>query len=173
MYKYFLLVAFDGCEAGSLLVAMTSRRPSRESNQHSPDKKEVFQDRHSNEVKDTEQQLKIKRGTFQGLPDQAHFARYLTVLAEQLLHTIKTKKIFIHWILYLCVLVISDFLWSDEIISFLLMWGECLLRGNWSEAVHYMVHTTWVGDISISIWCCCGVCLCWGCPLHSAIADTL
>ena len=110
MYKYFLLVAFDGCEAGSLLVAMTSRRPSRESNQHSPDKKEVFQDGHSNEVKDTEQQLKIKRGTFQGLPDQAHFARYLTVLAEQLLHTIKTKKIFIHWILYLCVLVISDFL---------------------------------------------------------------
>ena len=39
MYKYFLLVAFDGCEAGSLLVAMTSRSPSRESNQHSPDKK--------------------------------------------------------------------------------------------------------------------------------------
>ena len=110
MYKYFLLVAFDGCEAGSLLVAMTSRRPSRESNQHSPDKKEVFQDRHNNEVKDTEQQLKIKRGTLQGLPDQAHLARYLTVLAEQLLHTIKTKKIFIHWILYLCVLVISDFL---------------------------------------------------------------
>ena len=99
MYKYFLLVAFDGCEAGSLLVAMTSRRPSRESNQHSPDKKEVFQDGH-NEVKDTEQQLKIKRGTLQGLPDQAHLARYLTVLAEQLLH----------WILYLCVLVISDFL---------------------------------------------------------------
>ena len=124
-------------------------------------KKEVSQDGH-NEVKDTEQQLKIKRGTFQGLPDQAHFARYLTVLAEQLLH----------WILYLCVLMISDFLWSDEIISFLLMWRECLLRGNWSEAVHYMVHTTWVGDISISIWCC-GLCLCWGCPLHSAIADTL
>ena len=44
MYKYFLLVAFDGCEAGSLLVAMTSRSPSRESNQHSPDKNEVFQD---------------------------------------------------------------------------------------------------------------------------------
>ena len=53
------------------------------------------------------------------------------------------------------------------------MFIERALIGNWSEAVHYMVHTTWVGDISISIWCCCGVCLCWGCPLHSAIADTL
>ena len=99
MYKYFLLVAFDGCEAGSLLVAMTSRSPSRESNQHSPDKKRGLPGWH-NEVKDTEQQMKIKRGTFQGLPDQAHFARYLTVLADQLLH----------WILYLCVLMISDFL---------------------------------------------------------------
>ena len=165
MYKYFLLVAFDGCEAGSLLVAMTSRRPSRESNQHSPDKKRglpgwtQWSEGHRATVEDQKRNTPGSSwsGTFSSISDG--FGRTTFTLDSVFMCSSDQWFLMKWW---------NNFFSLDVGGMFI----ERALIGNWSEAVHYMVHTTWVGDISISIWCC-GLCLCWGCPLHSAIADTL